>query len=172
MNRSLTDSPLLVAVVTLSAATFLVLLWLLSTLSTPAQADQRLGIVEARLRHAEAALKATADLDRYPTGAICRDADTGLAAGRGLIEAAGSRTGVRLVEDRVSPAGPAPGPMLAALAVDVTAKGQEAAVTGFLRNLASGSPTIVADGLDLTSDGVEVTLHLKGRFLCHDRRLP
>ena len=172
MKGKAIDPRLLVGGATVSVALLLVLLWLFAVLSTPARADQRLAVVEARLDRARAALKAAPDMGRYPPGSLCGDADQGVAIGRALVEAAAGKAGVALGDERVTPGGPAPGPLLAALSVDIAAKGQEAALTGFLRELSSRQPLIIADAVDLSSDGAEVSLRLKGRFLCHDRRLP
>jgi hypothetical protein len=62
--------------------------------------------------------------------------------------------------------------MVSTLSVDLSARGQEPALTAFLRELAAHPPMIITDGLDLSSNGADVTLRLRGRFLCYDRRLP
>lgn len=172
MKRLVIEPRTAVAAGTAVAVTLVSLFWLFATLSSPAHTDLRLEEIERRLTHARATLDAGVGARRYPTGAVCRDVAQGMTEGRAMIAAAAGEAGVALAEVHVVRSAPDPGPMLGVLTVDLAAKGQEPALTKFLHGLADRQPLIIADAVDLGSDGTDVSLRVKGRFICHDRRLP
>lgn len=144
---------------------------LLSALSTPDRAEARLAGAAQIYREASLAAAAPSRADRYPSHAVCADASRAGDALKARFAGAALRSGAKLGELRLEPSS-TPEQMLTTLTLEADARGQEGELKGLLAALAAEGPVVILDTLDLSSNGAETALRLKGRMLCRERRLP
>ena len=171
MKGSGVDVRRVVTLTTLSVVLVLAFVMGLSTLSTPHDARGRLAQVQASLKAAQSSISRGVDPDISPN-AICPDEATGAALGKARADWAAGLAKVDLAEAQFTPANePAASTSLETLQVDITAKGAEAPLRTFLQALSARDPLILADRIDLNTNGTDVLLKLKGRLLCHAHRL-
>jgi hypothetical protein len=161
-----------IGLVTLAAAILFGLTLGLWMIAEPSHAAARIDKVQTAFDQARRAGWTVGDLKRYPPHAVCADIRSVEPALRSRIEAGATKAGVALGTVQIDRLPEGPEPMIGTAALYLAAHGSEPSLRAFLRSLAVSTPVLLTDGLDLASDGAETTLRLKGRVLCHDRRLP
>ncbi len=144
----------------------------LHALATPDHAEARLAAVDSRLQALQRERNAGAETPASVPGAICPDAATGLTEVRAGLETAARKAAVTLLSSEVTYGGHSASPFLSPLNVEADLRGQEEPLDRFITELSTRAPVLLADTLDLSSNGEELTLHIKGKVLCHDHRLP
>jgi hypothetical protein len=143
----------------------------LMALSTPRAADARLAAAESVRVRSVRTIASAGRSERLAPGAVCDDGARGEAALRSAFNGAASAARVGVDQLRIERSAQ-PERMLTVLTVDLAAKGEEGPLKTLASALATTSPMLIVDELDLSSDGRQTQLRLKARALCRERRLP